>query len=112
MRYLLLPRISPLTFFSEPDPTTGRVQLFDWLVEPHYVKPSFWNRWGPISLVTRALGGHVPGSSGGHFMPEGFVPEDLGPEPRRGKGKAETDECARRLRKERTAGCPFSMDRA
>jgi hypothetical protein len=108
MRYLMLPRFSPRRYFSEPDPKTGRVTRFDWLVEPHYVKGTFWYRWGPEGWMARLLGGFIPGSSGDKYTPEGFLFEDIGPDAKKGKGKVEMEEWKAKLEKQRTSGCPFS----
>lgn len=107
MRYFMLPRLFSQRQFSEPDPKTGRVQrlLPNWLVEPHYVKATAWNRWGPEGWIVRLLGGFVPGDK---YMSQGFLFEDIGPEAKRGKGKAEMAEWEAILKEQRTSGCPFS----
>ena len=109
VRYLCLPRLAYVDFFSAPDPKTGRVQHLDYLVQPYYMAGTFWNRWGPEALLTRMLGGHVPGSGfgGEELMPGGFLFEDIGPVATMGRGKAEMAEWERRLRGERMSGCPF-----
>ncbi|KAI3392536.1 hypothetical protein diail_5547 [Diaporthe ilicicola] len=75
LRFLCLPRLKPLIFFSEPDPHTGRIKHFDYLVDPYYNPPTFWSRWGPMALIFRLLGGKVPGAPG--TLPEGFVLTDM-----------------------------------
>lgn len=107
MRYLMLPRLSPVRHFSDPDPKTGRVQRlrFDWLVEPHYTKPTVWNTWGPEGWLVRLLGGFVPSDK---YTSQGFLFEDIGPETKKGKGKAAMAEWEAILKEQRTAGCPFS----
>jgi hypothetical protein len=107
LRYLCLPRLSYVKFFSEPDPRSGRVQHFDYLVQPYYIAPTLWNRWGPEALVTRILGGHVPGSGGPQLFPQGFLFEDIGPAATLGRSKAEMTEWERTLRETRPSGCPF-----
>lgn len=107
LRYFCLPRLRPIIFFSkEADPITGRVKHFDYLLEPFYHPPTFWSRWGPMALVFRLLGGTVPGSP--DFMPEGFIPTDLGPKNRMGKGAEEMEIDMARMRETRPSGCPFS----
>jgi hypothetical protein len=106
MRYLALPRVIPVVYCEED--RTGRLHHTDYLVEPWYMKPSMWNRWGPITWLTRALGGKVPGDDGERYMPNGFLFEDIGPMSKMGKGKDITTEWEDRLKKERTGGCPFS----
>ncbi|KAI7780522.1 hypothetical protein LA080_015923 [Diaporthe eres] len=107
LRYFCLPRLRPIIFFSEEaDPHTGRVTHFDYLLEPFYHPPTFWSRWGPIALVFRLVGGTVPGAS--EFLPEGFIPTDLGPKNRMGKGAEEMEIDMARMRKTRPSGSPFS----
>lgn len=106
LRFFCLPRLKPLRYLSEPDPHTGRVNHFDYLVDPYYNPPTFWNRWGPMALVFRMLGGKVPGASG--TFPEGFVPTDIGPKNRMGKGLEEMKIDIARMKETRPSGCPFS----
>jgi hypothetical protein len=108
VRYLMLPRLSEVKYFSEPDPKSGRIRHLDYLVKPYYNPGTFWNRWGPEGLLTRLLGGHVPGSGGEELKPEGFRFEDLGPAAAVGKGKAEMAGWEERLKRERPSGCPFA----
>jgi hypothetical protein len=107
LRYLMLPRLFPVVFFEE-DEKSGRINHMDYLVDPWYVRPTFWNRWGPLALITRSLGGKVPGHGGNKYNPQGYMFEDLGPVPRMGKGKDVTTEWEERLKKERHSGCPFA----
>ncbi|KAL1864123.1 hypothetical protein Daus18300_007903 [Diaporthe australafricana] len=106
LRFFCLPRLKPLMYFSEPDPQTGRINHFDYLVDPFYNAPTFWNRWGPMALVFRMLGGKVPGALG--TFPEGFVPMDIGPKNRMGKGLEEMKIDIARMKETRPSGCPFS----
>lgn len=108
IRYLMLPRLSDVVYFTEPDPTTGRIQHLDYLVQPYYFNGTFWSRWGPQALLTRLLGGHVPGSGGDKLMPQGFLFEDIGPAAEMGKKTEEMRIWEDRLKKERPSGCPFS----
>lgn len=110
LRYFCLPRLRPLNYFSEPDPQTGRIKHFDYLLEPYYHPPTFWSRWGPMALVFRLLGGIVPGAP--DFLPEGFLPTDLGPKHRMGKGSEEMKIDMARMRENRPSGCPFSAHMA
>lgn len=110
MRYLMLPRLSAVRYFSEPDPKTGRVTHFDWLVEPHYVKGTAWNRWGPEGWIVRLLGGFTPGPN--KYSPQGFLFEDIGPDAKKGKGKAEMEEWEMAIQEQRASGCPFSKARS
>ncbi|KAK7743453.1 hypothetical protein SLS53_003987 [Cytospora paraplurivora] len=106
LRYFCLPRLKSMTFFSEPDPQTGRIHHFDYLVTPYYNKPTFWSRWGPMALVVRLSGGMVPGAT--ETLPDGFLPTDLGPEHRMGKGLEDMKSEIARMKETRTSGCPFA----
>lgn len=104
--HLVLPRFTPTVYFSEPDPKTGRILHHDYLVHPYYNPATFWSRWGPMSLVTRLLGGTVPGPE--RMMPQGFLFEDIGPKDKIGKGLAELAEGVEMLKGRRRGACPFS----
>lgn len=108
LRHLWLPRLSEIKYFSEPDAKTGRIQHLNYLVKPYYYAGTFWSRWGPEALLTRALGGFVPGAEPEKLMPQGFLFEDIGPVTLMGKHKAEMAGWEERLKKERPSGCPFS----
>jgi hypothetical protein len=108
LRYLCLPRLTYVKPFTDPDPKSGRIQHLDYLVQPYYHAGTFWNRWGPEALLTRILGGHVPGSGGEKLIPQGFLFEDIGPAAAMGKNKAEMAAWEQRLKKERPSGCPFA----
>ncbi|KAJ5126593.1 hypothetical protein N7448_007372 [Penicillium atrosanguineum] len=71
LRYLTPPRPYFLRYNSlteKPD-KNGRFFLTEWEAAPFYVKPTFWNRWGPMALVTRILGRPVPGDEGDKYYP-------------------------------------------
>ncbi|OAA65910.1 hypothetical protein SPI_02697 [Niveomyces insectorum RCEF 264] len=130
LRYLALPRIGLYRPTSAAaDPQTGRIHLNEYMLEPWYNRPTVWNRWGPMALLTRALGGTVPGNrrhreeqqqpggkaaaaatsfDGVTFLPEGFLFEDIGPFNRMGSGVAEGAAEEARLRTARSSGCPFA----
>ncbi|ROV89131.1 hypothetical protein VSDG_08889 [Cytospora chrysosperma] len=106
MRYFCLPRLGPKKFFSEPDPDTGRIHHFDYLVTPYYNKPTFRARWGPMALFTRLCGGQIPGEA--ETLPEGFLATDLGPKNKMGKGAGDMETEKARMKKSRPSGCPFA----
>lgn len=106
LRYFCLPRLRPVVFFSEPDPDSGRIHHFDYLVSPYYNKPTFGARWGPMALFTRLCGGYVPGEAG--TMDKGFLATDLGPKNKMGKGMEEMEVDMARMKKTRPSGCPFA----
>ncbi|KAH8881709.1 hypothetical protein GQ53DRAFT_754156 [Thozetella sp. PMI_491] len=107
LRYLALPRIAPKIYLSTPDPKTGRINHYDYLVEPLYQEPTFWNRWGPMALFTRLMGGYVPGDT--KFLPQGYLFEEVGPEAQFGKGKDAMQNWHDKMKAERPSGCPFAL---
>lgn len=107
LRYFCLPRLGHKKYFSEPDPHTGRINHFDYLVSPYYNKPTLRARWGPMALLTRLCGGQVPGKA--ETMPEGFLATDLGPKNRMGKGAEDMEVEMARMKKTRPSGCPFAV---
>lgn len=111
LRHLALPR--PLfmrnrLMTKEPD-ASGRRFYVKWDTMPVYVKPTLWNRWGPGAIVNMMMGLPRPGDPGTY--PEGFEIKNVGPSAFNGKGVKETEIAKERLRKERTAGCPFAFRR-
>ena len=129
MRFLVLPRVRPFRVMDDaPNPETGRLGMHLYLAHPWYMKPTWWNRWGPEALVVRLMGGHVPGDArpapetkagtrreklkedeiGSTFMEDGFLIGDVGPINRMGQGLDEVDKEIERLRSVRTTGCPFA----
>ncbi|EPE02729.1 dephospho- kinase [Ophiostoma piceae UAMH 11346] len=132
MRFLMLPRFQPFRAIDKaPNPETGRLRMHLYLAHPWYMKPTWWNRWGPEALVVRLLGGHVPGDTrpppetktgarrdklkedeiGNRFMEDGFLIGDVGPINRMGQGLDEVAKEIERLRGARATGCkrPPSM---
>ncbi|CAI7613282.1 unnamed protein product [Penicillium glandicola] len=109
LRYLSPPRPEFLrfaTFTDEPD-QNGRFFLIQWDGAPYYVKPTFWNRWGPVAWLTRALGRPRPGDEGDKYYPTGYSVPDVGPKYFEGKGRKQLDETMLELNGYRTGKCPF-----
>ncbi|POR38739.1 Uncharacterized protein TPAR_01053 [Tolypocladium paradoxum] len=111
IRYLALPRLSPMRYVADPDPKTGRMHHTHYLKEPWYTPATMWARWGPVAWVTRAAGGMIPGDGGAEMKPEGFLFEDLGPRCQMGQGYEETAQMEEQVRlvTTRTGTCPFSI---
>lgn len=95
MRYLALPRVFPVKYFSEPNARTGRIHSYQYLNEPWYVPPTIGTRWSLEALITRLSGGMLPGDGGSEMKPEGFLFEDFGP--KRTMGRPFDDEEMERL---------------
>ncbi|KOC12022.1 hypothetical protein AFLA70_207g002031 [Aspergillus flavus AF70] len=89
LRYLSLPRPDFMVvkvLEAEPDPTTGRYAIKEWLDNPWYVKPTLLNRWGPKSWSVRLFGtGNVP-TKNGPFRDEGYDIKAIGPQIMENKG--------------------------
>ena len=108
LRHLALPRLRPVTYFGKPDPATGRIQHFAYLVTPYYQAATAWNRWGPMAWLSRAACWRLPGDGGAAWLPGGFLYEDVGPVARMGKGQEAAALIEEKLRAERPRGCPFA----
>ena len=109
LRYLVPPRPNFLryaSFTDEPD-QNNRFFLTHWEAAPYYVKPTLWNRWGPMAWLTWALGRPVPGDEGDKYYPSGYNIPDVGPKHFEGKGKKELEEMMEHLKEFRTGKCPF-----
>ncbi|KAM0126418.1 hypothetical protein ACHAO1_010059 [Botrytis cinerea] len=115
LRYLSLPRPEWMRVRqisnSDDKGVDGRYHSTSYLVHPYYQLPGFWNRWGPMALVTRVMGGFVPDETRGDWLTEGYKFEDVGPDRRRGEGGKEMRDTEEKLEKERTPGCPFAFGR-
>ncbi len=112
LRYLTLPRIISFDEFNKKDPKTGKYSHNLYIVHPYYVKPTFINRWGPTALMTRLLGGIVPGGKdGAKYHPDGYTMDEVGPNRKRGKGQEELQEIKQHVERVRPMGCPFAITR-
>ncbi|KAI1372350.1 hypothetical protein F4677DRAFT_432644 [Hypoxylon crocopeplum] len=108
VRYLTLPRFFELKRQYDPDPQTGLMtQRIPYGNFPFYIKPTFWNRWGPMAWAVWLYGGKVPGDDPEHFMPQGYLVTDIGPENRMGLGTEEIENDAKRIKASGWEGCPF-----
>jgi hypothetical protein len=108
LRYLTLPRIFPLKEFTPKDPENDKYHHNVYLVHPYYVKPTFSSRWGPTALLTRMLGGIVPGGKdGAKYHPEGYTFLEVGPDRKRNEGQKEIEAMSQAVQQARPSGCPF-----
>ncbi|KAJ5917400.1 hypothetical protein N7466_010954 [Penicillium verhagenii] len=109
LRYFMLPRPSfmkVLNVSPQPD-EKNRFFLKNWEAAPYYVKPTFWNRWGPTAWLTWALGRPVPGDEGDKYYPTGYHINDIGPKYFEGKGQKAIEQTMEELKVFRTGKCPF-----
>lgn len=88
---------------EKPDPKTGRYFRDEFDMEPWYLPPTFWNRWGPWALIARIAG--WPVVTPGRYGSDGYDIADVGPKNFEGKGREEVLKNAEEIR--RRAGCPF-----
>ncbi|KAL5356089.1 67 kDa myosin-cross-reactive antigen family protein [Aspergillus floccosus] len=108
LRHLSLPRpyfLRQDVFMDEPN-EHGRYYIRLWEGLPYYVKPTFWNRWGPGAWFSRLVGLPVPGDDGDKYYPHGYDTQDLGPKYFEGKGRKTMQEIKDELAWE--AGVPPS----
>ncbi|KAK5090910.1 hypothetical protein LTR05_001088 [Lithohypha guttulata] len=107
LRYFALPKFDwqREKGLSKEESPEGRRWIRLWSTTPHYVKPTFWNRWGPGGLYQLMLGAPRPGDVG--MCPEGYLRSNLGPRAFNGKGIDVFEQQKARLTQSRTGGCPF-----
>ncbi|EAA33961.2 hypothetical protein GE21DRAFT_2972 [Neurospora crassa] len=86
---------------KDVDPATGKYHYNVYELDPWYVKPTFWKRWGPSALLSRLAGAPVPGDGDSRFQPEGYHIHEVGPEKLRGQGKEEIEEMVKDLERRR-----------
>lgn len=78
--------------------------------QPWYVKPSFWNKFGPIALLFRLLGAKPAGDKGDRYFPRGYDLWNIGPDPNYGKGREDVENTVKLIKARAMAGgCPFSQ---
>lgn len=110
LRYLALPRFSALKLVHEtPNVKTHRYNFERKSLQPWYMEPNFWSKWGPGALLVRAMGGKVPGSRGDRYQPQGYNLMNIGPEPQREKGAEEMKSDMEVIKMRGVATCPFSQ---
>ncbi|MCJ1325138.1 hypothetical protein MMC10_001800 [Thelotrema lepadinum] len=110
IRYLALPRPYFLRQrrFSEHPNAAGYLHARRYSAHPWYIKPKLFARWGPKALLTRLLGGVVPGDEGEKYVPQGYRLTELGPDAFKGKGTKEMDVTKTKLVENSRLGCPFA----
>lgn len=109
LRYLTLPRpdFNRLNAFTDAPNKHGRHFLLQLQGAPYYVRPTIWNRWGPVAWIKRALGQPLPGDDGDKYFPQGYYAPDLGPKYFEGKGRKEMEAIKLGLQESRQGQCPF-----
>ncbi|OTB08304.1 hypothetical protein M426DRAFT_263555 [Hypoxylon sp. CI-4A] len=112
LRHLALPRPSsrPVKLVDETPNAKTRLYNFGRKgLQPWYVKPTFWSKWGPLALLVRAMGGKAPGTRGERYQPHGYDLMTIGPEPQKGKGLEDMITDAEVIKAKGVATCPFSQ---
>ncbi|KAF4227247.1 hypothetical protein CNMCM6805_003279 [Aspergillus fumigatiaffinis] len=109
MLYLALPRPYFLRYqpYTERPDEHNRIFITHWDAAPYYVKPTFWNRWGPTAWLTWALGKPLPGDMGDKYYPQGYYTADVGPKYFEGKGRQTVEKITEELKVSRAGKCPF-----
>ena len=114
LRYLWLPRPSffPRSVSIERPSKHGTFFMTKQDTAPWYIKPTIWNRYGPLSWITRLMGLPLPGDEGGKYFPTGYKILDVGPERLRSKGIESMQNDKERVMKGMGGGCPFARVKA
>lgn len=115
LRYLTLPRPSFLAVKPVHDTANPETHLYNFErkgLQPWYIQPTFWSKWGPGALLVRIFGGRVPGSRGDRYIPHGYDLMTIGPEPQKGKGLDTMALDIEIIKKRAVATCPFSQAKA
>jgi len=71
-----------------------------------YMKPTFWNNWGPQALFKRIIGKPIPGDA---FLPKGYLISEVGPKIAQKRNKSEHDVAVAGLMSKGRGGCPFAF---
>lgn len=111
LRYLALPRPTFRAVKLVHDVPNQETKLFNFerkVLQPWYIRPTVWSKWGPGALLIRLFGGKVPGSRGDRYQPQGYDLMTIGPEPQKGKGVEEMRDDIEVIKARGVAMCPFS----
>lgn len=111
LRNLSLPRPYLLRVHNASDSPSpeGRFFFKKYDALPYYVKPTFFNRWGPGAWISSIMGLPVPGDEDDTYYPNGYKTSEVGPKFFVGKGTEEAAETVKTLKTKRTGGCPFAV---
>lgn len=112
LRYLALPRPASLAVklvHSTPNPETKLYNFERKGLQPWYIRPTIWSKWGPAALLFRVFGGKIPGSRGDRYLPQGYDLMTIGPEPQMGNGIEDMARDIDIIKARAVATCPFSQ---
>ncbi|KAJ5568977.1 hypothetical protein N7450_011463 [Penicillium hetheringtonii] len=115
LRNLTLPRSDSAAVklvHEMPNPEPNLYNFEEKGLQPWYIKPTFWSKWGPGSFIVRVFGGKVPGSRGDRYQPRGYDLMTIGPDPQKGRGMEEMKSDIEEIRARSIATCPFSQAKA
>ncbi|KGO42352.1 hypothetical protein PEX1_000950 [Penicillium expansum] len=115
LRYLAFPRSSSNAVNLVRDMPNQVTRLYNFerkTLQPWYVQPTFWSKWGLGALLVRALGGKVPGSRGDRYQPGGYDLMTIGPDPQKEHGAEEMRSDIEVIKARGVATCPFSHAKA
>ncbi|RAK86252.1 hypothetical protein BO79DRAFT_257422 [Aspergillus costaricaensis CBS 115574] len=111
LRYLALPRPTFRAVKLVHEMPNQETKLYNFerkVLQPWYIRPTVWSKWGPGALLVRLFGGKVPGSRGERYQPQGYDLMTIGPEPQKGKGVEEMRDDIELIKARGVAMCPFS----
>ncbi|PLB48797.1 hypothetical protein P170DRAFT_358151 [Aspergillus steynii IBT 23096] len=112
LQHLALPRPAFLAVrlvHDTPNPETNLYNFERKSLQPWYMRPNLWSKWGPGALFVRIFGGRMPGSHGDRYLPQGYNLMTIGPEPQKGKGLEEMSLDMEVIKARGVATCPFSQ---
>ncbi|GCB20244.1 hypothetical protein AAWM_03129 [Aspergillus awamori] len=111
LQYLALPRPSFHAVKLVHDLPNQKTNLYNFerkVLQPWYIRPTVWSKYGPGALLIRLFGGKVPGSRGDRYQPQGYDLMTIGPEPQKGRGSEEMRGDIEVIKARGVATCPFS----
>ncbi|KAL4739855.1 hypothetical protein BDV11DRAFT_169629 [Aspergillus similis] len=114
LKHLALPRPALLAVrlvHDSPNPETGLYNFERKGLQPWYMRPTFWSKWGPGAWLIRIFGGKMPGSRGDRYLPQGYNLMTIGPQPQQGRGLEEMGLDIEVIMARGVATCPFSQDK-
>ncbi|KAL2810040.1 hypothetical protein BJX63DRAFT_434679 [Aspergillus granulosus] len=111
LRHLSLPRPAPFAAYIVPTTPNPETKLYNFTrkgLQPWYMRPTLWAKWGPGAMLVRVFGGRVPDARGERYHPQGYDLMTIGPEPQSGRGLDDMRRDMEMIRARSLNTCPFS----